>query len=322
MANNKKISEFPLTTLSSNDIFLINHLNTTSTVTFDTLSSTISQNISTNIVNNLTGDNIVQKLSTVFIKKPTTATNGQILTYNGSTWVASNVPTFSGFGSGYLTGIFLSAGTNMSFTVPNGVKKIEITAVGSGGKGGDGSGSSTSSTPILGSGSPITPVNIIVGNLLKPIRTIISDTAYKGVGNTNQGGAGWFLGIPRSADVVNAAGGGAGGWVKKTLNVSANDVFTYTTGISYNESTISKGSWSMTAREGGNGGDVISISNAGIGGAGGTITGDYDEGYTGQSGQNGGTNTGGLGGIGRDIYGNLGGTNSEYSGYIFVRIVT
>lgn len=74
MATNKKISEFPVTTsLAGNDAFLINHLGSTSTVSFSSLSSSI------------TNDSI---------KLPSTATGGQVLTYNGSTttWVASAVP--------------------------------------------------------------------------------------------------------------------------------------------------------------------------------------------------------------------------------------
>lgn len=71
---NKKISQFPVTTsLAGNDAFLINHLGSTSTVAFSSLSSSI------------TNDSI---------KLPSGATGGQVLTYNGSTttWVASAVP--------------------------------------------------------------------------------------------------------------------------------------------------------------------------------------------------------------------------------------
>lgn len=303
MANNKKISEFPLTSLSSNDIFLINHLNTTSTVTFDTLSSTISQNISTNIVSNLTGDNIVQKLSTVFIKKPTTATDGQILTYNGSNWVASNVPTFSGFGSGYLTGIFLSAGTNMTFMAPNNIKQLEIIAVGSAGN-----GASTSTN----SGITITSVGVVLGTALCP--NIINNT-YQG-GN---GGGGF--------KASGAGGGGAGGWVKKTLTVTSGQIFTYSTGIINGNSIISSNGWSMSAYAGSqpayaNG----TIGSTNPGGAGGSIGGDYDIGHIGENGSSttrgeGFTNPGGNGALGRDIYGNLGGENSKYSGYIFVKLI-
>jgi hypothetical protein len=92
---NKKISEFPVTTsLAGNDAFLINHLGSTSTVAFSSVSNTISQTIT----NSLTGDTVIQKLSGNFIKKPDTATAGQVLTYNGSTstWVASALPSFTG----------------------------------------------------------------------------------------------------------------------------------------------------------------------------------------------------------------------------------
>jgi len=89
--SNKKISEFPLTTsLANSDVFLIDHLGSTSTVSF----STVSQTVSSNIVDNLDNNDVTQKLSTNFIKKPTSSTNGQVLTYNGSTstWVASAAP--------------------------------------------------------------------------------------------------------------------------------------------------------------------------------------------------------------------------------------
>ena len=91
---NKKISEFPTTpSLANDDIFLINHLDTTSTVSFSTVLNTATEIISTNIINNLSGDTAVQKLSTIFIKKPTTASIEQVLTYDGltNTWVASSV---------------------------------------------------------------------------------------------------------------------------------------------------------------------------------------------------------------------------------------
>lgn len=71
---NKKISEFPVTTsLAGDDAFLMNHLGSTSTVAFSSLSAAVTNNS---------------------IKLPSVATNGQVLTYNGSTttWVASAVP--------------------------------------------------------------------------------------------------------------------------------------------------------------------------------------------------------------------------------------
>ncbi len=75
---NKKISEFPsVTTLSNSDIFLINSLGTTSSVSLAVLSG------------NITNSPLIQNS----IQKPLAATNGQVLTYNGSTWVASAVPT-------------------------------------------------------------------------------------------------------------------------------------------------------------------------------------------------------------------------------------
>ena len=71
---NKKISEFPvITTPAGNAAFLVNHLGSTSTVSFSSLSSVVSNDS---------------------IKLPSGATGGQVLTYNGSTstWVASAAP--------------------------------------------------------------------------------------------------------------------------------------------------------------------------------------------------------------------------------------
>jgi hypothetical protein len=70
----KKISEFPITTsLADDDIFLINHLGSTNTVSYNTLKSSTNNDV---------------------IKKPVpSGTNGQVLTYNGTTWIAANVPT-------------------------------------------------------------------------------------------------------------------------------------------------------------------------------------------------------------------------------------
>jgi len=88
---NKKISEFPVTTsILQDDDFLINHIGTTNTVSFSTVNNTINSSI----INSLTGDTVTRNLSTNFIRKPASATNGQVLTYNGSTstWVASAAP--------------------------------------------------------------------------------------------------------------------------------------------------------------------------------------------------------------------------------------
>jgi len=108
---NKKISEFPVTTsLLQDDDFLMNHIGTTSTVSFSTVSNTISSSI----IDSLTGDTVVQKLSTNFIRKPASATGGQVLTYNGttSTWVASSLSA-NGFAN--------SKTTNGYTYLPNGI---------------------------------------------------------------------------------------------------------------------------------------------------------------------------------------------------------
>jgi hypothetical protein len=89
--SNKKISEFPIITTSAlSDIFLIDHFGTTSTIAM----STVTDSISTTVINGLSGDTVIAKLSGSFIKKPTTASAQQVLTYSGTTntWVASAAP--------------------------------------------------------------------------------------------------------------------------------------------------------------------------------------------------------------------------------------
>jgi hypothetical protein len=99
---NKKISEFPVTTsLAGDDIFLINHLGTTSTVAFSTLSAAVS-NDSIKLPSGATGGQVLTYngststwvASAALKELPESATNGQVLTYNGSTstWVASSLP--------------------------------------------------------------------------------------------------------------------------------------------------------------------------------------------------------------------------------------
>jgi hypothetical protein len=107
----KKVSEFPVTaSIANSDVFLMNHLGTTSTVSFSTLSSSIAPS---------TGS--VAALN--FIEKPASSTNGQVLTYNGSTstWVASAAPAIT-------SGIAVSAtGTSVNFTgIPNWVKRVTV----------------------------------------------------------------------------------------------------------------------------------------------------------------------------------------------------
>jgi hypothetical protein len=88
---NKKISDFPLITAPiPTDIFLIDHLGGTSIMSM----GTITNSISTTVINGLSGDTVIAKLSGSFIKKPTTASAQQVLTYSGTTntWVASAAP--------------------------------------------------------------------------------------------------------------------------------------------------------------------------------------------------------------------------------------
>ena len=99
---NKKISEFPVTTsLAGNDAFLINHLGSTNTVSFSSLSAAIT-NDSIKLPSGATGGQVLTYngstttwvASAVPKELPSTATTGQVLTYNGSTttWVASAAP--------------------------------------------------------------------------------------------------------------------------------------------------------------------------------------------------------------------------------------
>ena len=106
---NKKISEFPTTTtLAGNAAFLINHLGTTSTVAFSSLSAAVT-NDSVKLPSGATGGQVLtyNGSTTTWVASaaprelPQTATGGQVLTYNGttSTWVASAAPDQSTTGS-------------------------------------------------------------------------------------------------------------------------------------------------------------------------------------------------------------------------------
>lgn len=87
---NKKISEFPVTTtLNDDDVFLIDHLKTTSTINYSSLKENISGSLVSNINNTITS---TLKISASQIL-PSNATNGQVLTYDASTltWKPSAV---------------------------------------------------------------------------------------------------------------------------------------------------------------------------------------------------------------------------------------
>jgi hypothetical protein len=78
----KKISQLDtITSLTDNDVFVVNQLGSTKKVVLSTVTNSISSTVS----QNLSGD---------YIKKPATASAQQILTYDGttSTWVASGLP--------------------------------------------------------------------------------------------------------------------------------------------------------------------------------------------------------------------------------------
>ena len=239
---------------------------------------------------------------------------GQVLTYNGSTntWVPSAAPApFTGFGSEYFTGILLPAGENKTFTVPSGVKRIEITAVGSGGNGGDVTG-----TTVIATAGVIRSVNLMIGSVCVPYQTItdtrftISDSYKTNISGANRGGGSG--GVAWTKTVGYAPGGGSGGWVKKTLDVRAGDRFIYTTGIPNRESSIIRNAWTMI----GNAGQNPGTRSPWPPGVGGTIAGDYDVGYVGEPGIGGGAAEG-LGGRQRGLDGNF---DSMFSGYIFIRI--
>jgi len=212
----------------------------------------------------------------------------------------------AGIGTSELSlGGFLPAGTNKTFTVPSGISEIKIIAQGSGGNGGT-----------TQSGAGTQAAGAITTKIL-PDGTTVLLPASNSFSRNGGGGA-----VP-SGNSSNAygGGGGAGGWCSKVLQVTENQIFTYTTGIVNRSSTIKSGTWIMTANAGSNP-TSGSYSNM-IGGVGGTVSGEYDQGYTGGNGGNGGprfNNPSPYGGQGRNISGVLGGSGSDYSGYIYVMI--
>ena len=197
-------------------------------------------------------------------------------------------------------GLFLPAGTNQSYTVPNGVSQIEIIAHGHGGIG---------KAVIIGGGGSMRNSQAMIGiNIFGGGFTIPDVNVGKLTGTPYGGGAG-----NQDNTKMSGAGGGAGAWVKKTLTVTDGQTFTYSSGIPSTPVTISSGSWSMTA---GTGAAATYSSFSARAGIGGIASGTYDEGYNGQnaSGYNGGINRT-LNGVISNAFGNY------IGGYIFIRIV-
>jgi hypothetical protein len=242
------------------------------------------------------------------LDKPLAPTNGDVLTFDGSAWIAkkptqqSSIPNF---GNDIITGFYLPPGTNRTWVVPSGLNSIEIIAQGSGGNGLDG---------ITPGGKMVIIALPDASLILKPIKTTpilgtsTNVAAYDlnydrggGSGGTNKGG------------IILLSGGGAGGWCKKVLTVTSGQIFTYSCGTPLQGCTISSGSFTMIAGAGGNARDLGTGNHAP--GVGGIVSGDFTEGYNGESGS---TNM--LGGRGRNLKGVLGGPGSEYSGYIFIKI--
>jgi hypothetical protein len=216
-------------------------------------------------------------------------------------------------------GGFLQAGVDKTFTVPSGITKLKITACGSSGSG----GTSSATSNILYPKGIMVNIDIFNTSLripyILPLREYIS---YKPTSNEKLYGiTGSGRGeIALSKNLIFGAGGGAGGWCQKTLNVIPNQKFKYTCGTDI--STISLDSWNMTAN---NGSDATNSSGGrpnGKGGKGGTISGTYDLGYVGENGNNAGyggfVHPGTNGARVRDLNGNLSDT-FLFSGYIYVQ---
>jgi hypothetical protein len=86
---NKRISQFPVTTtLAGNDIFLINHLDTTSTVSFNALSASIS-----NSVLAVVGPTVTTNSQTGTSYTITLPDNGRHITFSNSSPITLFVPT-------------------------------------------------------------------------------------------------------------------------------------------------------------------------------------------------------------------------------------
>jgi hypothetical protein len=212
-----------------------------------------------------------------------------------------------------LFGGFLPAGVDKTFTVPSGITKLKITACGSSGSG----GTVIATTSVVPAGK-MTNIDIFNTSLRVPYiipqnttgaYTLKPDEKYYGITGSGRGTIGWTRG-----SISFGAGGGAGGWCQKTLNVIPNQKFKYTCGT--NISTISLDSWNMTAN---NGSDAINSSAGanGKGGKGGTVSGTYDLGYPGENGVDAGYKSHNGARV-RDLNGNLSDT-FLFSGYIYVQ---
>ncbi len=295
----KKISELPkTTTLSNDDVFVVNREGATNIITTNNLRNNITSNISISASQLLTSN----------------ANNGDVLTFDGSKWIPKAPVQTSGipnFGNDIIVGFFLPPGTNKTWIVPVGLSNIEIISQGSGGDGAF--GESISTYTFLDGSTLLIPKKTIPNPNFNPNFNIIYGIRNGGRGAEPTRGS-------------SGGGGGSGGWVRKTLSVTAGQIFTYTCGIAKGACTISSGSWSMTAGAGGNASTLFStnFSSTPTGGSGGVISGDYTQGFNGEAGGS-GTNSGfysepGWGGRGRDLKGVLDGPGSVFGGYIYIKI--
>lgn len=301
----KKISELPkTTTLSNDDVFVVNREGATNIITTNNLRNNITNNISISASQLL----------------PSNANNGDVLTFDGIKWTPK-APVQTGgipnFGNDIIVGFFLPPGTDKKWIVPVGLSNIEIISQGSGGDGGNANAGSAqrgviqSHTILGGATILISTINII--------QLKYSEALFE---KRNGGKGGDVYNFARG---ITGSGGGAGGWVRKTLTVTPGQIFTYTCGIIGGSCTISSGSWSMTAGAGTNAGNAGNTTVGSIG-LGGIVSGDYTEGYNGESGSKGRLYTvapdvvGSLGGRGRDLKGVLGAPGSEIGGYIYIKI--
>jgi hypothetical protein len=213
-----------------------------------------------------------------------------------------------------LFGGFLPAGVDKTFTVPSGITKLKITACGS-----SGSGGSVGAVHGIVPAGTMTNIDIFNTSLRVPyilpniIYNYISKPheKYYGINGSGRGQIGWTRGI-----IMFGAGGGAGGWCQKTLNVIPNQKFKYTCGTDI--STISLDSWNMTANNGSNATNSTGGFANGKGGKGGTVSGTYDTGYQGENGMDASLKTPSNGARVRDLNGNLSDT-FLFSGYIYVQ---
>ena len=162
-------------------------------------------------VSALTADNVILGDGTNPVKFVAPSTSGNVLTSNGTTW-ASAAPTSGSNGQ-----VFTSNGT---FTIPTGTTRIKVTVVGGGGGGCDGGGFGQNATRGAGGGGG-TAIKYLTG--LTPGNTLAVTIGAGGTTNTQPGGNGGNSTVASGTQSITTitGGGGVGGQISTNTDGGA-----------------------------------------------------------------------------------------------------